>query len=153
MAKLTLRDWASVVEITSAVAVVLSLVYVGFELRGNTRAVEGAALFEVNKIARDHLLLMWGDAEVSRIDQVGAQDLSQLNPEEQQRYNWNVRSFWLGMQTVFRQHDLGILPDEEWRVYNNVICLNIAFPGTRALWTGTDLIPDFVRVVEACPSF
>ncbi len=153
MAKLTLRDWASVAEITSAVAVVLSLVYVGFELRGNTRAVEAASLLEVNKIARDHLLLMWGDAEVSRIDQVGAQDLSQLNPEEQQRYYWNVRSFWLGMQTVFRQHDLGILPDEEWRVYNDVICLNISWPGTRSLWTGTDLIPDFVRVVEACPSF
>ena len=153
MAKLTLRDWASVAEITSAVAVVLSLVYVGFELRGNTRAVEAASLLEVNKIARDHLLLMWGDAEVSRIDQVGAQDLSQLNPEEQQRYYWNVRSFWLGMQTVFRQHDLGILPDEEWRVYNDVICRNISWPGTRSLWTGTDLIPDFVRVVEACPSF
>ena len=65
MAKLTLRDWASVAEITSAVAVVLSLVYVGFELRGNTKAVEAATLLEVNKIARDHLLLMWGDAEVS----------------------------------------------------------------------------------------
>ena len=153
MAKLNLREWAAVAEIVSAVAVVLSLVYVGLELRGNTRAVEAATLLEVNKIARDHLLLLWSDAEVNRIDKVGGEDLSQLSPEEQQRYYWNVRSFWLGMQTVFRQHDLGILPDEEWRVYNDVICNNIAYPGTRALWTGTDLIPEFVRVVEAYPSF
>ena len=153
MAKLTLREWAAVAEIVSAVAVVLSLVYVGFELRGNTKAVEAATLLEVNKIARDHLLLVWGDADLNRIDMVGGKDLSQLSPEDQQRYFWNVRSFWLGMQTVFRQHEFGILPDEEWRVYNDVICSNIAYPGTRALWTGTDLIPEFVSVVEACPSF
>jgi hypothetical protein len=129
MAKLTLSSWASIAEIVSAIAVVLSLIYVATELRGNTRAVEAATLVEVNKIARE------------------------LSPEERQRYYWNVRSFWLGMQTVFRQHDLGILPDEEWAVYNDVICSNIAAPGTRSLWTGTDLIPQFVRVVEACPSF
>ena len=153
MAKLTLSSWASIAEIVSAIAVVLSLIYVGTELRGNTRAVEAATLVEVNKIAREHLLLVWSNPEASRISMIGDEDLSQLSPEERHRYYWNVRSFWLGMQTVFRQHDLGILPDEEWAVYNDVICINIAAPGTRSLWTGTDLIPQFVRVVEACPSF
>jgi hypothetical protein len=54
MAKLTLSSWASIAEIVSAIAVVLSLIYVGTELRGNTRAVEAATLVEVNKIAREH---------------------------------------------------------------------------------------------------
>jgi hypothetical protein len=107
MAKLTLSSWASIAEIVSAIAVVLSLIYVATELRGNTRAVEAATLVEVNKIAREHLLLVWSNQEANRISMVGDEDLSQLSPEERQRYYWNVRSFWLGMQTVFRQHDLG----------------------------------------------
>lgn len=148
-----LEKYALLAEILASVAVVVTLVVLLIEVRGNTAAIRAATLLEVNKIARDHLVLMWSDANASRIDQIGSQDLSQLTADERQRYYWNVRSFWLGMQTVYRQYDLGILPEEEWQVYHDVICLNISWPGTRELWTGTDLIPAFVSVVEACPEF
>ena len=153
MAKWTLHEWASLAEIISAAAVVLSLLYVGAELSGNTKAVEAATLLEVNRIAREHLLVGWTDADATRIETTGDQDPSLLDPLDQQRYFWSVRSFWLGMQTVFRQHELGLLPDEEWQVYYEVICSNIEAPGKRSLWTGKFFIPDFVKVVEACPSF
>lgn len=153
MAKWTLHEWASVAELISAAAVVLSLVYVGAELNGNTKAVEAATLLEVNQIAREHLLVGWTDADATRIETTGDEDPSLLDPLDRQRYFWAVRSFWLGMQTVFRQHELGVLPDEEWHVYYEVICSNIATPGKRSLWTGEFFIPDFVNVVEACPSF
>ena len=144
---------ALIAEIVGGAAIVMTLIVLLLEVRGNTAAIRAATLLEVNQIARDHLILMWSNEDASRIDQIGSQDLSQLSPEEQRRYSWNVRSFWLGMQTVYRQYDLGTLPDEEWRVYYDVICLNIGWPGTRGLWTGTDLIPEFVNVVESCPSF
>ncbi len=144
---------ALIAEIVGGAAIVITLIVLLLEVRGNTAAIRAATLLEVNQIARDHLILMWSNEDASRIDQIGSQNLSELSPEEQQRYNWNVRSFWLGMQTVYRQYDLGTLPDEEWRVYYNVICLNISWPGTRQLWTGTDLIPEFANVVESCPSF
>jgi len=153
MAKWTLHEWASLAEIISAAAVVLSLLYVGAELSGNTKAVEAATLLEVNRIAREHLLVGWTDADATRIEWTGDQDLSLLDPLDQQRYFWSVRSFWLGMQTVYRQYELGVLPDEEWQVYYEVICSNIAAAGKRSLWTGKFFIPDFVNVVEACPSF
>lgn len=148
-----LERYAQLAEILASTAVIATLIVLLLQVRENTAAIRAATLLEVNKIARDHLVLMWSDADASRINQIGAQDLSQLNAEERQRYIWNVRSFWLGMQTVYRQYDLGILPEEEWQVYRDVICTNISWPGTRELWTGTDLIPDFVRVVESCPSF
>ena len=144
---------ALIAEIVGGAAIVMTLIVLLLEVRGNTAAIRAATLLEVNQIARDHLILMWSNEDASRIDQIGSQNLSELSPEEQQRYNWNVRSFWLGMQTVYRQYDLGTLPDEEWRVYYDVICLNISWPGTRELWTGTDLIPEFANVVESCPSF
>jgi len=148
-----LDRYAQLAEILASTAVIATLIVLLLQVRENTAAIRAATLLEVNKIARDHLVLMWSDSDANRIDQIGAQDLSELNAEERQRYFLDVRSFWLGMQTVYRQYDLGILPEEEWQVYHDVICHNISWPGTRELWTGTDLIPDFVRVVESCPSF
>jgi hypothetical protein len=148
-----LEKWALVSEIIGAFAIVVTLIVLVLEVRENTAAIRAAAILEVNKIARDHLITMWADEDANRIDQIGSRNLEELSPEERQRYSWNVRSFWLGMQTVYRQYDLGTLPDEEWRVYHDVICNNISWPGTRELWTGTDLIPEFVDVVESCPSF
>ena len=95
----------------------------------------------------------WTDADATRIEMTGDQDPESLTPLDQERYKWCVRSFWMGMQTVFRQYQLGVLPEEEWQVYKGVICSNIAAPGKRALWTGGDFEPDFIEIVEACPEF
>jgi hypothetical protein len=42
MAKLRLSEWANVAEISGAAGVVISLVFVGFELRSNTEATQAA---------------------------------------------------------------------------------------------------------------
>lgn len=149
-------------EMVGALAIVITLIVLVLEVRDNTAAIRANAILEVNRIARDHLITMWTDPEANRIDQIGSENLAALNPEEQQRYFWNVRSFWLGMQTVYRQYELGTLPEEEWQVYYDVICTNISWPGTRQLWDEaandgpartSSLIPDFVEVVESCPTF
>jgi hypothetical protein len=155
MRRLTLADWAAVSEIIGSVAIVLSLLFVGLELRRNTRSVQGATLQSVNEIARQQLLLHAADSNINRIYMVGDRDLSKLTSEERMRFFWLDRSFWLGMQTVFRQWQLGVLPDDEWKVYNTVICDNIKGAGTRAFWPQESraLIPAFVKIVEACEEY
>ena len=155
MRKLTLAEWASVAEIIAAVGVVVSLFFVGIEVRRNTSAVQAATLQSVLDIARQQVLLMASNPELNRIAMAGDTAFAKLNAEERIRYAWQDRSFWLGMQTVYRQWQLGVLPNQEWGVYNRIICNNIAVRGTRALWSEEAhiLIPEFVSVVEACDSF
>ena len=155
MKRLNLGEWASVAEIVAAGAVVVSLFFVGFEIRRNTRATQAATLQSAIDIARQQVLLMASNAELNRISMVGDNDPSKLNADEKLRFFWQDRSLWLGMQTLYRQWTLGVLPDEEWSVYKKVICVNIGGRGTRALWSqerGT-LIPAFVKIVEACDTF
>jgi hypothetical protein len=45
-----LRDWASVAEIIAAVAVVVSLGFVGMQIRASTRAAQAAAYQDLNAI-------------------------------------------------------------------------------------------------------
>lgn len=45
-----------------------------------------------------------------------------------------VTSFFWGMQGLHHQWTLGVLPDEEWGAWNDVICGNMAFPWVRWVW-------------------
>jgi hypothetical protein len=42
MRRLTLGEWASIAEIVSAVAVVISLIYVGYQINQNTEEVRAS---------------------------------------------------------------------------------------------------------------
>jgi hypothetical protein len=138
-------------------AVVASMVFVGFEIRQNTQAIRATAIQESTNAARQQLLMIATDAEVHRISMIAAQDPAQLTAAEAGRYYLMNRSFWWGMQGLYRQWQMGVLPDEEWTVFNRVICGNIAEPGFRVNWsvpeTTNELIPSFVAVVESCETF
>ena len=136
------------------VGVIASLIFVGLEIQQNTLASRASAIQESTSVARQQVQMFATDAEVNRINMLGAQDPSQLNAEEQSRYRWIVLSFLWGMQGLYRQWELGVLPDQEWQGWNTIICWNMANPGMREVWQGLDFYtPDFVEIVEACDSF
>ena len=96
------------------------------------------------------------DPELNRIDMTGNEELSRLNVEEQARYRWMRVSFWWGMEGLYRQWDLGVLPNEEWQAWYRVICSTLESPGQRAFWEEEQnpvYIPQFVEIVESCDSF
>ena len=70
MRKFTLGEWASIAEIIAAVGVVVSLFFVGLEVRRNTRAVQAATLQSVIDIARQQLLLVASNPELNHISHI-----------------------------------------------------------------------------------
>jgi len=133
--------------------VIAGILFLAFEIRQNTRTMQAAAIQESTNIAREQLYFLAGDSEMARIERLGDEDPSQLTPEEYQRYFYEERAFWIGMQSQYRQWELGILPDEEWGVWSRVICgdSNFGSSGDQALWESTksDLIPAFTSWVES----
>ena len=141
-------------ETVGFLGVIGSLVFVGLEIRQNTLASRAAAIQESTNVARQQVQMYALDPEANRIEMIGREDLSQLNPEEAARFRWMMVSFFWGMQGLHRQWDLGMLPDEEWQSWNSVICLNLANPGTREVWEGFSFYtPGFRAVVESCDTF
>lgn len=57
----------ALVELVSACAVLVGLIFVGFELKQNTEAVEAATLQGITDASQDYLLLMAAEPELSRI--------------------------------------------------------------------------------------
>ena len=143
-------------ETVGFIGVIASLVFVGLEIRQNTQAAQAAAIQESINVARQQIQMYALDAEANRIQMIGRESLDALTAEEEERYRWMLLSFFWGMQGLYRQWDLGVLPNEEWEAWYRVICLNIGNAGTRQVWdsgTFAHYTPDFRTKVESCDTF
>ncbi len=138
-------------ELLGAAAVVVSLIYVGIEIRQNTQAVRSATYQELVAKSDDFLLVLAQDSALTHIWLRGDEDPSSLDETERQRYWWIVRTFWRNMENAFRQHDRGMLGDPEYELYASMTC-SPKPPGRRLTWKdhARTLSPDFVSFVEAC---
>ena len=96
MPRRSLSDWALVAEIASAFAFVLSLVYVGYELRQNTNAVLSNTQQSLLELAQN--VDVWLQSEsFADIAVRGDEDYSKLAPQERlqyDRYTHNLLNVW-----------------------------------------------------------
>ena len=148
---MTREQRRDIFEAVGFLAVVSSIIFLAFEIRQNTQAMQAAGIQDATNVARQQLLTVVTDSEVHRIEMLGHENPDQLTPEELRRYVYLNRSFWLGMQGLFRQRSLGVLPEAEWNVMSGVICRELANPGVQSGWPiqRNRLIPEFVAFVDA----
>ncbi len=146
-----IERWRTLFEVVGLFAVVSSIIFLTLEVRQNTQAMQAAGIQDATNVARQQLLLLVADSEVHRIEMLGHENPEQLTPEELRRYLYLNRSFWLGMQGLYRQWQLGVLPEAEWNVMSGVICRELANPGVQSGWPyqRNTLIPEFIAFVDA----
>ena len=152
MPKIKLNELSQIAEIIAAVAVVMSLIYVGKEVQSNTAAVRGAAMQAVATTDADALLTLAANETLSEIVRLGYQDPSQLTPPDAFRFYTFMVQFWLNFQNIYQQSELGLIDQSVWRSYVSVICGMAARPGVQKTWSNHAVIldPAFVAVVEEC---
>ena len=140
-----LNKWLTLI---ANVAVLGGLVFLALEIQQNTNAVRSAAVQEAINIAREHPLMFVQNPEINRLAMA---DYDSLSDEDKQRRFWLAVSFWHAMQGLYRQHDLGTLPEPEWEVWVRVICANYTQSHPK-LWSRAAAThsADFVEFVENC---
>lgn len=152
MRKIVLSEWAQIAEIVAAVAVVFSLIYVGFELKENTAAVRAASVQSTTAGIRDGLMTVASDADLARIVRLGSYERSSLSEDEAYRFSIFSRQRWLFFQGMWVQHSLDVLEDSVWQSYQQIICSVLRSPGNREDWPNHEntLNHEFVAWVEEC---
>jgi hypothetical protein len=94
-------------QIVGSMAVVTSLVFVGLELRRNTRVTRAASHHAVTA-SLNTLNMFWaGNAEVTRIWLAGLSGRNALTPEGRWRFDSMLRSYLHVCETMFVQAALG----------------------------------------------
>ena len=124
--------------------VIAGLIFLGLEIRQNTIATQASAIQESTNVARQQVLMLATNPDLVELS---FKDLDDLNEVELARLRWLSRSFWLGMQGLWRQWKMGVLPNEEWEMWNQIICSNYARQSD--FWPQI-LIPSFIELVESC---
>lgn len=122
------------VEITSAVAVVLGLVFVGLELKQNTAAISGQAFFQLNEHSSASKITFAQDAELADLVMRGNDDPESLTDLERARYiNWTRARFnFLEAYWVYRKK--GLIDDSDSAGMQGSICETFAVKGPRWSW-------------------
>ena len=136
-------------------AVLAGLVALLVEIRTNTAAIKAAAVQESVNSAREYLLNIALDEDLSRIRQIGGMNFEELSELEAFRFDLQSRGNWLYFQNVWIQRDLGVIDERAWESVSGIVCSFVPQPGWRQDWENhkSVLDPEFVVLVEDCPGF
>ena len=144
-------DWqvaAAVSEVVGAVAVVISLVYLAYQVRQNTRAIRGSTLDAITDHQQDEL--RWS-AEISHIWKKALDAPDTLTFDESwQLGEWTSAAF-TARQNEFHQYRHGLLDKEVWLASENIIRLLVAIEWVRNWWqehARNDRSAEFVALVD-----
>jgi hypothetical protein len=133
-----LSEWASIAEIAGAVAVVVSLVYVGAEISQNTAAVKASTQQAMIDYGREQSEILVTDARLANVVSRGEEDPGSLTPHERRQFyeftTWRL-SMW---ELSFLNAEAGLVDQEMWRAWDGYYRLLVSDrPGYRTFWKDT----------------
>ena len=104
---MNLTEISQIMQSLGSVAVVASLLFVGFQIRQNTKATQAASHHAVSE-ALNRLNILWAqNGEITRIWLSGLSDRRALTPDERWRFDSMVRAYLHVCETMYTQADLG----------------------------------------------
>jgi hypothetical protein len=121
-------------EFSGAIAVVISLVFVGFQVRQNTTAVRSAAAQAVNENFAAWYTAAQSDPVLLALSAKGLKDYTSLTAAEKPQYIAMFMAFTLHSQDAFHKWREGSLSPELWRGWEFVSMNLLSAPGGRGFW-------------------
>ena len=138
-------------------AVVLTLAYLAVQVRQNTRQLERtSAMGKAATYQSLTALIVEGNARISTDREFaelrlrGREDLANLDEVDLHRYLVSISSLFRIMENLYQQNAAGLLTDEQYSSWENMLRNHLAYPGTREAWTKVSraFSPAFREVVE-----
>jgi hypothetical protein len=147
-----LQTLANVGEFLGGLGVIVSLIYLAVQIRGNTssqqsetyaRSLERMAYMQ-EFMAKDHAL--------TKMFNEGLIDPSQLTITQKIQFAWVLTEMFGNLEFMFFQSEQRNIPAELWDRWEETMKWWLTFPGVVAWWKGkpTPFTPAFMSCVEEC---
>ena len=128
-----LEEYALLAEIISAIAIVVSLVFVGIQIRGNTRATQASTFHEIAALDI-HALLSFGQTnDLSRLISTFRDNPDSLNEEELNQGFYLFGAEVRHVENLFLQNENNMLSDKHWQSLRALVVGVVLSPGFGAL--------------------
>ena len=148
---MTLETLANLGEFISGIVVVLSLVYLAFQVRQNTQSLRT----ENYARALDRVSAMQArlseDPDLAAIFDRGLRDTGALTTEQRIQFTWAFYEMFGAFEFMFHQAQTRALPPEVWERWSDTLSWWISLPGVRAWWLAlpSPFSADFSAYVDA----
>ena len=127
-------NWAAVEGIASvagAIGVVISIVFLIYEVRHNARAIEGATVQSLMTLEREVFGLLANNAELMT---KGGANPTALTDIEKYQYERGVGTYFSLIYSAYMQHERDLVEDEVWDAYLNALTRHMEAPGFAEAW-------------------
>ncbi len=147
---MTLQDLGNVGEFIAAIGVVVSLVYLAFQIRQNTRSVRAASYHAVVTNLSNLSAAVGRDAPVADLFVRGQSDLQALSPTEQRQFALLLIGVFRNFENIFYQFNQSMIDEVVWAGWKHRITRYFWQPGVQAWWPTwrDDCHPDFKEFLE-----
>jgi len=131
---LSLNSLADLGQLVSAIAVVISLVYLAHQVRQNTESLKTENYARALERVAAMQARLSSDASFAAIVTRGAMDPSRLSVEERVQFTWTFYEMFGAFEFMFHQSESGALPLDVWQRWSDTLSWWISLPGVRAWW-------------------
>ena len=133
--KLKLSDYSSIADVIAAIAIIISLIYVGIQISYNTRATRSANANSATSIMMAAYATITSSTESSEIWFKGMTDPSTLDDAERVQFFLTVHATFLAIQNSFYLSKEGTLDAEMQEGITNSILAAKDSPGLVLFWS------------------
>ena len=143
---MNLNDLANLAQIVAAVGVVVSLIYLAVQIRGNTKVAGAQARHALSDFALRFSIFRAEHADRFARLESGVE----LTDGDRVFQYWSHVQMLLHAETYFHHHQLGLMPDQHWRGYVRYITRYVQSPGFVEVWKdiGPGFSEDFARWID-----
>ena len=132
---MNIEAMANYADVVGGIAVLVSLIYVGLQIRSNTRS----SLSQTNMMAHESManisLEIAKDAQLGSLVRRGLLRVSELDADEKFQFLTLLLSLYRRYENVFYQNRKGLLEDELWEGYSHSMISYLNTDGGKEFWT------------------
>ena len=150
MPKLKLSDWASISEIIASVVIVLSLIYLAFELNQNTKALQqGSYQSTMDRLGSFEMVLA-SQEDLADIYSRAENNPSQVSPMEWFRYSHFMMPRFGEWEYLYLSRQEDAISEIQWSAFEAYFLEMACKPGNVYFWNENRLAwsPAFKDYVE-----
>src|SRR3954453_16413032 len=119
----------AVSQLTSSIAVVVSVLYLAVQLRSSTRVARVAAMDVGAAALRDVTKPFMENAELGRLWRIGLENLETLSPEDQARVFHASPQVLKALETIHSHYVYGLLDEQLWQGWRELLQHYVSTPG------------------------
>ena len=109
-------------EIVGIIAVILSLLFLAYEIRKNTDTSAAQAIFDLNEAARESQFLEATDPDLVPLILKAENDFDALTEDEQYRFRRWVFAYLNLFESAWNHHHRGVTSDADMEAWQTAYC-------------------------------